>query len=104
MRIAISLALVAALVAVPLAGCQSKIQTITTTTETIECEERDDFAEDYGYEAESEPECREVRRETTVVTEEDSGCHGAIGCTGSLIGALVSLPFRILGEVLGVVF
>jgi hypothetical protein len=99
MRLAITLALAAALGAVPLAGCQSKVQTITTTTETIECEPRDDFGEDYGFEAEEERECTEIRRETTVVTEDDSGCHGAISCTGSLIGALVSLPFRILGEV-----
>ena len=99
MRIAITLALVAVLGAVPLAGCQSKVQTITTTTETIECEERDDFGADYGYEEETGRACTEVRRETIVVTQDDSGCHGALSCTGSLIGALVSLPFRLLGEI-----
>lgn len=105
MRIAIAVVLLA-LLAAPLAGCGPKVKTITTT-ETIECAERDDYGSDYGFEEEPGRDCTEVRRETTVVTERserESSCHGAISCSVSLVGGLVTLPFRILGEVLDTIF
>ncbi len=105
MRIAIAMVLVAALGAAPLFGCAHKVRTVTTT-ETIECDEERDpsFEEEFEGQAERQRECTEVRRETTVVTERDSGCHGAVSCSLRLVGGLVSLPFRILGEVLDTVF
>lgn len=104
MRIAIAVALLALLAAAPLVGCGPKVRTVTTT-ETIECEPRDDYGSDYGFEEEPGRSCTEVRRETTVVTERESdGCHGAISCSVSLVGGLVTLPFRILGEVLDTIF
>lgn len=97
MRIAIAVGLIALLGAAPLTACNGKVKTVTTT-ETIECEEDpDDYAEEYR-------ECTEVRRETTVVTEDDSGCHGAVSCSLSMVGELIALPFRIVGVVLDAVF
>jgi hypothetical protein len=81
-----------------LAACAGKPQTVTTTTETIECAEP---------ELNNEPgrkKCTEMRRETTVVTETEKGCHGVVSCSFGLVGSLVSLPFRIVGEVLDTVF
>ncbi len=105
MRIAIAMVLVAALGAAPLFGCAHKVRTVTTT-ETVECNEGPDPHFEGGLEgqAERQRECTEVRRETTVVTEHDSSCHGAVSCSLTLVGGLVSLPFRILGEVLDTVF
>ena len=105
MRIAIAMVLVAALGAAPLFGCAHKVRTVTTT-ETVGCDEgRDSYSEEeFESQAERERECTEVRRETTVVTEHDSSCHGAVSCSLTLVGSLVSLPFRILGEVLDTVF
>ncbi len=97
MRIAIIIALAAVLAAAPLLGCAHETRTVTTT-ETLEC------AEAESYEDELDRECTQIRRETTVVTERGSDCHGAVSCSFSLVGRLVSLPFRILGEVLGAVF
>lgn len=103
MRIAIAMVLVAVLGAAPLLGCAHEVRTVTTT-ETVECaDERDPYFEE-DVEEQSERECRELRRETTVVTEHDPGCHGAVSCSFTLVGSLVSLPFRILGEVLDTVF
>lgn len=86
------------LLALSLAACGGKSQTVTTTTETIECEEP------HPYDDPPEESCREVRRETTVVTETAPGCHGAVSCSFALVGEIVSLPFRIVGEVLDTVF
>lgn len=101
MRIAIATILVAALVGATLPGCAHEARTVTTT-ETVECAEAPDpyFEDDF----EQERECREVRRETTVVTERDPGCHGIVSCSFRVVGAVVSLPFRILGEVFDTVF
>ncbi len=98
MRIAIVIALAAVLGAAPLLGCAHETRTITTT-ETLECQ----AAEGYEDELDRE-ECTQIRRETTVVTERGSDCHGAVSCSFSLVGRLVGLPFRILGEVLDAVF
>ncbi len=97
MRIAIIIALAAVLGAAPLAGCAHETRTVTTT-ETLECEETE------SYEDELDQDCTQIRRETTVVTERGSDCHGAVSCSFSLVGRLVGLPFRILGEVLDAIF
>ncbi len=106
MRIAIVIVLAAVLGAAPLLGCAHETRTVTTT-EILECGEADgyeydDEAEDY--EAELDRDCKQIRRETTVTTESGSDCHGAVSCSFSLVGQLVGLPFRILGEVLGAIF
>ena len=98
MRIAKPLVLLTLVALLPLSGCASKAQTVTTTVETIECAEPEPDAEP-GLE-----KCTKVRRETTVVTETEAGCHGAVSCSFGLVGSLVSLPFRIVGEVLDTVF
>jgi hypothetical protein len=82
----------------PLSACAGKAQTVTTTTQTIECAEPEPYYEP------GQERCTEVRRETTVVTETEPGCHGAVSCSFGLVGSLVSLPFRIAGEVLDTVF
>lgn len=106
MRIAIVIALAALLGAAPLLGCAHETRTITTT-ETLECA----GAEGYGYEEAAEDyedeldrDCTQIRRETIVTTETGSDCHGAVSCSFSLVGQLVSLPFRILGAVLDAIF
>ncbi len=82
----------------PLSACAGKAQTVTTTTATIECTEPEPYDEP------GQQKCVEVRREITVVTETEPGCHGAVSCSFGLVGSLVSLPFRIVGEVLDTVF
>ena len=98
MRIATPLVLLTLIALPPLSACAGKAQTVTTTTETIEC------AESEPHDEAGQEKCTEVRRETTVVTETEPGCHGAVSCAFGLVGSLVSLPFRIAGEVLGTVF
>jgi hypothetical protein len=82
----------------PVSACAGKAHTVTTTTATIEC------AEPEPYDEPGQKKCTEVRRETTVVTETEPACHGAVSCSFGLVGNLVSLPFRIVGEVLDTVF
>ena len=106
MRIAIVIALAVLLSAAPLLGCAHETRTVTTT-ETLECAdaERYEYGEEVeDYEAELDRDCTQIRRETTVTTETGSDCHGAVSCSFSLVGQLVSLPFRILGEVLDAIF
>ena len=100
MRIAIIVALVAVLGAAPLLGCAHDTRTVTTT-ETLECGEAESYEDELD---DLDRECTQIRRETTVVTERGSDCHGAVSCSFSLVGQLVGLPFRILGEVLGTAF
>ncbi len=97
MRIAILVALAVVLAAAPLLGCAHETRTVTTT-ETLECEETE------SYEDELDQDCTQIRRETIVTTERGPDCHGAVSCSFSLVGQLVSLPFRILGEVLDAIF
>ncbi len=98
MRIATPLVLLTLIALLPLAACAGNAQTVTTTTETIEC------AGPEPYDEAGQEKCTEVRRETTVVTETEPGCHGAVSCSFGLVGSLVSLPFRIAGAVLDTVF
>lgn len=98
MRSSRSLVVLPLIALLPLSACAGKAQTVTTTTETIEC------AGPEPYDEPDRERCTEVRRETTVVTEAESGCHGAVSCSFGLVGSLVSLPFRIAGEVLDTVF
>ncbi len=98
MRIAKPLVLLTLVALLPLSACAGKAQTVTTTTETIECAEPEP-SDESGRE-----QCTEVRREITVVTETEPGCHGAVSCSFGLIGSLVSLPFRIAGAVFDTVF
>ncbi len=98
MRIARPLVLLTLVALLPLSACAGKAQTVTTTTETIEC------AASEPYDEPGQEKCTEVRRETTVVTETEPGCHGAVSCSFGLVGSLVSLPFRVAGAVLDTVF
>ncbi len=98
MQIAKLLVLLTLVALLPFSACAGKAQTVTTTTETIECVEPE------PYDEAGQVKCTEVRRETTVVTETEPGCHGAVSCSFGLVGSLVSLPFRIVGEVLDTVF
>ncbi len=98
MRTAKPFALLILVALLPLSACAGKTHTVTTTTATIEC------AEPEPYDEPGEEKCIEGRRETTVVTETEPGCHGAVSCAFGLVGSLVSLPFRIVGEVLDTVF
>lgn len=98
MRISKPFVLLTLVMLLPFSACAGTAQTVTTTTETIEC------AEPEPYEELEQEKCTEVRRETTVVTKTDPGCHGAVSCSFRLVGSLVSLPFRIVGAVLDAVF
>ena len=98
MQIAKPFVLLTIVALLPLSACAGKAQTVTTTTQTIECAEPEP-----NYEPGQE-RCTEVLHETTVVTETEPGCHGAVSCSFGLVGSLVSLPFRIAGEVLDTVF
>lgn len=99
MRIAIVIALAAALGAAPLVGCAGRVQRVTTQ-QTLECQELERFDE----EEPRKRECSEVRRETTLVTGHDSDCHGVVSCSIGLVGRIVTLPFRIVGVVLETFF
>ena len=98
MRIAKTLVLLTLVALLPSSACAGNTQTVTTTTETIECAEPEPTDES------GQEKCSEVRRETTVVTETDPSCHGAVSCSFGLVGSIVSLPFRIVGAVLDTVF
>lgn len=80
------------------AGCSSTGGTRTVTTvETVECTPPDD---------EGERDCKTVKRETRVETEDDRdhGCGGIVSCGASAAGQVIALPFRIVGLVLDTVF
>ena len=101
MRIAIPLFSLTLVMLLPLSACAGdKPQTVITTTEIVECTEPESGEDSDAW----EENCTEVRRETTVVTESEKGCHGAVRCSFGLVGSIVSLPFRIVGEVLDTVF
>jgi hypothetical protein len=97
MRIAIVMAVAVLLGVAPLLGCAHETRTVTTT-ETVECPSVE------TYEEELDRECIESRTQVTVVEEREESCHGAISCSFTLVGQLISLPFQIVGGVLGAVF
>ena len=101
MRIVLPLFSLTLVMLLPLAACAGdKAKTVITTTEMVECTEPESDDDSDAW----EENCVEVRRETTVVTETEPGCHGAVSCSFGLVGSIVSLPFRIVGEVLDTVF
>ncbi|HKJ25367.1 MAG TPA: hypothetical protein VKB65_11130 [Myxococcota bacterium] len=98
--LAAPLLLAALLLAAPgLPGCGAK-RTTETTTETVEYPAGSTLPD--GQVAERDTQVK-VTRETTTVTEKDSGCHGVVGCTGKVVWEVIKLPFRILGFVIDVI-
>jgi hypothetical protein len=92
--------LVALLAAVPvLSSCSTKRAT-ETTTETIEYPAGSTLPG--GEVAERDTQVR-ITRETTTVKEKESGCGGAVGCTGKVVWEVIKLPFRILGFVVDLI-
>ena len=77
-------------------GCAHETTTVTTT-ETSEC------ADVLHVEGEVDPESCETRVEETVITTEIDRCHGIVSCTFVVVGEVIALPFRILGEALGAI-
>lgn len=99
-RLAVPLALCVLVVsATPLSGCAAKRQT-ETTTETIEYPAGSTLPD--GQVAEHDTRVK-VTRESTTVTERDSGCGGVLGCTAKVTWEVIKLPFRILGFLLDVI-
>ena len=88
-----------ALAAPGLAGCATKRQT-ETVTETIEYPAGATLPD--GQIAERDTVVK-VTRETTTVTEKESGCGGPLGCTAKFTWEVIKLPFRILGFVIDVI-
>ena len=82
-----------------IAGCSTKRQS-TTTTETIEYPAGSTHPD--GQIAEKDTQVQ-ITRETTTVTEKESGCGGVVGCTGKVVWEIVKLPFRIVGFVLDII-
>ena len=79
-------------------GCSTKRKT-ETTTETIEYPAGATLPD--GETAARDTQVQ-VTRETTTVTEKESGCGGVVTCTGKVAWEIVKLPFRIVGFVLDV--
>jgi hypothetical protein len=79
-------------------GCSTK-RTTETTTETIEYPAGATLPD--GQTAERDTQVQ-VTRESTTVTEKESGCGGVLTCTGKAVWWVVKLPFRIVGFVVDV--
>ena len=79
-------------------GCSAKRKT-ETTTESMEYPAGATLPD--GQVAERDTQVQ-VTRETTTVTEEESGCGGVLSCTGKVVWEVVKLPFRIVGFVLDI--
>jgi len=90
---------VLALAAPGLSGCSTR-RTSETTTETIEYPAGATLPD--GQIAERDTEVR-VTRETTTVTEKESGCGGVVGCTAKFTWEVIKLPFRIVGVLVDVI-
>lgn len=98
---ALSLLVCAFLVGAPgLSGCSTQRKT-ETTTETLEVPAGATLPD--GQMAERDTQVN-VTRETTTVTEKESGCGGPVGCTAKLTWEVIKLPFRILGSLLDLLF
>jgi hypothetical protein len=82
-----------------LSGCSTKRKT-ETTTETLEYPAGATLPD--GQIAERDTEVR-VTRETTTVTEKESGCGGVLGCTAKFTWEVIKLPFRIVGFVIDII-
>jgi hypothetical protein len=80
-------------------GCGGK-RTTETTTETMEYPAGSTLP---GGEVAERDTKVQVTRETTTVTEPESGCGGVLSCTGKVVWEIVKLPFRILGFVVDIV-
>jgi hypothetical protein len=89
---------IAVLLLVLAGGCASGKRTVTTV-ETIECPPADEAGDPAP-----ESECRTVREETVISNERVGGCSGILSCTFRAVGAVIALPFQILGAVLGAIF
>jgi len=98
-RLPVALAVALLLAAPALPGCSAKRKT-ETTTETVTYPAGATLPG--GETAEEDTEVR-ITRETTTVTEKESGCGGVLGCTAKVTWEIVKLPFRILGFVVDLV-
>jgi len=83
-----------------ISGCSAHRRT-ETTTETIEIPAGATLPD--GRVAERDAPVT-ITRETTTVTEQESGCDGILGCTAKVAWEGVKLPFRIVGSILDLVF
>ena len=80
-------------------GCSAKRKT-ETTTETYEYPAGSTLPD--GQVAEKDTQIQ-VTKESTTVTERESGCGGVLGCTAKFTWEIIKLPFRIVGFVLDII-
>jgi len=99
-RLALPLLVAALALATPgLSGCSTKRKT-ETTTETIEYPAGSTLPD--GEVAERDTTVK-ITRETSTVTEKESGCGGVVGCTAKFTWEVIKLPFRIVGFVVDII-
>jgi len=99
-RLALPLLVAALALATPgLSGCSTKRKD-ATTTETIEYPAGSTLPD--GEVAERDTTVK-ITRETSTVTEKESGCGGVVGCTAKFTWEVIKLPFRIVGFVVDII-
>ena len=99
-------------------GCAHETTVTTTTSSCVEPEPDPDSNystssnhSDSHSDAHSDPHyrhevdnlaCEKIVEEVIVTTERDR-CHGVLSCTFTIVGEVISLPFRIVGAAFDVI-